>query len=130
MHRRRHRPASLFKRKQVPTDPGVYAWYEDGEAIYVGKASSLRERVWSCHMGKGARMRNSAFRRNVAEDLGIANARDIYSGDCRLSAEEVSRVNARVLRCAVAWIRCATAARAVRLEARLKAEWTPPLTKR
>jgi hypothetical protein len=55
--------------QDVPTDAGVYAWYRDGVAIYVGKAVSLRARVWGNHLGRGSVMTSSAFRRNVAAHL-------------------------------------------------------------
>ena len=122
--------ADLTCKADIPADPGVYAWYEDDRPVYVGKGDELRERIWPCHMGRGARMRNSAFRRNVAEDLGIASAKAIYDGDYRLSAAETARVNERVRKCSVAWIPCETISEARDLERRMKAEWLPPLTKR
>lgn len=70
-------PASTFSANQVPTDPGVYAWYRDGAPVYVGKAGDLNQRVWKNHMGRGVVMTGSAFRRNVSQHLGIATAADI-----------------------------------------------------
>ena len=48
----------------LPVDPGVYALYRDGDRKYVGKADSLRDRVWKNHSGRGQLMTTSAMRRN------------------------------------------------------------------
>jgi len=40
-------------RAQVPDEPGVYLWRHDGQAVYVGMATSLRGRAWSKHLGAG-----------------------------------------------------------------------------
>jgi len=74
--RPRRKPADVLN-AGIPTDPGVYAWYRRGGAIYVGKADSLQQRLWSNHLGRGRVMTGSAFRRNVAQHLGIATANDI-----------------------------------------------------
>lgn len=128
--RPRRRAVELTRKADIPADPGVYAWYENNRPVYVGKGDRLRDRVWSCHMGRGARMRNSAFRRNVAEALGIAGAKAIYDGDYAVSAAELELINHRVGQCSVAWITCDEIASAKDLERRMKAEWMPPLTKR
>ncbi len=98
--------------------------------MYVGKAGALNGRVWKNHMGKGRSMKNSAFRRNVAEHLGIASARDIKSGSYRCSAEDALRVNTWIRECEIAWIVRRSETDAVSLEKEMKAEYTPPLTKR
>ncbi len=39
---------SIDQRNQLPTDPGIYKFYDDnGELIYVGKAKNIRKRVAS-----------------------------------------------------------------------------------
>jgi hypothetical protein len=38
-------PVASLTANQVPTAPGVYAWYRDGAYMYIGKASSLRDRL-------------------------------------------------------------------------------------
>jgi hypothetical protein len=114
----------------VPLDPGVYAWYRRGRAAYVGKADCLRDRAWKNHMGQSATMGTSAFRRNVAKALGFGSSADIKAKRVRLAPDELAAVRAWILACSVAWVACPTKAAAVSLEARMKAEWMPPLTKR
>lgn len=120
----------VLTRDQLPLDPGVYSFWRDGKPVYVGKATSLRSRVWKSHGGRGAVMTGSAFRRNVAEHLGIASANDIYKRIYQPTDQEVSRVRAFIEGCEAAWITCPTEPAAVDLETRMKREWTPPLTKR
>lgn len=129
MHARPRRAVATLRREEVPPDPGVYAWYRRGDAIYVGKARSLRERVWGKHLGHGRAMTGSAFRRNVAQHLGIAAANEIYSGDYRCTDEDVLEVWAFIKGCHVAWITTATADEAGDLERGMKREWMPPLTR-
>lgn len=126
--RPRHSPRDLA-RADVPTDAGVYAWYRQGAAIYVGKASSLQTRLWSNHLGRGPVMTNSAFRRNVAAHLQIASANDIKTGAYQLTPPELLEVRTFIEGCAVAWVPCGDAADAEDLERRMKHEWLPPLTR-
>ena len=46
-------PVRELARAQVPDEPGVYLWRHDGQAVYVGMATSLRGRAWSKHLGAG-----------------------------------------------------------------------------
>jgi hypothetical protein len=130
MDRRPRHPSSTLTKAMVPTEPGVYAWYRRGRCVYVGKAKCLQDRVWGDHHGQGRSMGNSAFRRNVAEHLGIATANDIKEGRYRLSEEELKRVNRWTHGCDVAWLVSDTEEAAIDLEDRIKAEWKPRLTKR
>lgn len=125
----RHKITKLTK-GDVPLAPGVYAFYRGGEACYVGKAGNLQNRVWKAHCGNGQSMRNSAFRRNVAEHLGVATANAIYTKVHPPNPEEARRVRAWIEGCEVAWMTQPTEPEAVALETALKAEWTPKLTKR
>src|SRR5690348_8158660 len=86
----------------IPKRPGVYAWYEQGRAIYVGKASDLRTRL-GAHLSRGMSLGNSAFRRNIAEEMKIATARDIKSKARTLTKIEVARVTERAHACFLAW---------------------------
>jgi hypothetical protein len=124
---RRH--ASAVTREFIPIEPGVYAWYRDGERIYVGKADSLRARVFGSHLSASRSLTGSAFRRNVAEHLGIASSGRIKSRTVVLAEEQLAAVSAWIMSCKVAWLTCATKDEAVELETRLKAEFKPPLTK-
>jgi predicted GIY-YIG superfamily endonuclease len=121
-------PRELAK-SDIPADPGVYAWYRDGSAIYVGKADSLQQRLWSNHLGRGRVMTGSALRRNVAQHLGIATANDIKTLAYQPADDEVQAVRDFIDGCEVAWLTCATKPAAVKLEAEMKREWQPPLTR-
>lgn len=114
----------------IPPDPGVYALYRNAQAVYVGKAKSLRQRVWTNHCGKGKSMTSSAFRRNVAEHLGIASASAIKTGAYRPTPDDLRRVREWTEACDVAWVVCASEAAADALERSMKRQWKPPLTKR
>lgn len=75
-------------------------------------------------------MHDSAFRRNVADYLGIAEAKDIYKRVYRLSPEELSQVRSWIEECEVTWVTRATPSEAEAFEREIKAEWMPPLTRR
>jgi len=81
------------------------------------------------HLRHGASMTNSAFRRNVAAFLGIALSADIKSRRYLPGASDAARVWDWISGCEIAWIECATELDALLLEASLKAESKPPLTK-
>lgn len=125
----RHPPSTLEARV-APEVPGVYAWYRGGDRMYVGKADSLRDRVWGNHLGRGRGLSSSAFRRNVAAHLGFGGAAAIKAGDVVLTETQLDEVRQWITSCEVAWLTCATADAAVALETSLKQEFKPPLTKR
>jgi hypothetical protein len=114
----------------LPTAAGVYALYRGGARVYVGKAESLRDRVWKHHSARGAVMTSSAMRRNVAEHLGIATAADIKARRRRPTPEEAVQVREWLDRCEIAWRECPDELAAVALETAMKNEYLPPLTKR
>jgi len=118
-----------MKRSEIPQCPGVYAWYRDGKPVYVGKADDLRDRIWSRHLGQSFSLHWSSLRRNVAEHLGFGAANDIYEKRLRLDQNQRSAVRDWILACSIVWIECVTRDEAIRLEAEIKAEWMPPLTK-
>lgn len=122
--------AATLRRQDIPVGPGVYAWYDMGNAVYVGKADSLLERIWDCHLAQHPSMGNSALRRNVAEHLGFGTAADIKRRACKLTPDQVAAVNARVQSWSVAWIVCASSQMACHLESAMKIEWLPPFTRR
>lgn len=129
MDARPRREAASLTQADIPSSPGVYALYRDGEAVYVGKATILRSRLWNNHLRKGVSMTNSALRRNVAEFLGLASAADIKAGRYSPTALDARRVSEWIGEAEVAWIECDSVADAVLLEGALKAERKPPLTK-
>ncbi len=113
----------------VPEEPGVYAWYRARERMYVGKADSLRDRVWGNHLGQGRGLTSSAFRRNVAEHLGFGSSAEIKSGAIELSDDQLADVRSWIMSSEVAWLTCVAKADAISLETKLKDEFKPPLTK-
>jgi excinuclease UvrABC nuclease subunit len=129
MHASPRRGVRELTKTDIPEDPGVYAWYRDGEAIYVGKADCLRTRLWSKHLGRGPVMTGSAFRRNVTQELDLAKANDIKTKAYEPTAGEVRAVRAFIEDCEVAWVTTDTKAHALRLESRMKREWRPRLTR-
>jgi len=123
-----HRVPQL-RRRDIPTSPGVYALYRDGERMYVGKATSLQSRVGDQHGGQGASMTNSALRRNVCELLGIAAAADIKALRYRTTTTDAERVTEWPSGCAFAWIECASPAEALELETAMRVEFKPPVNR-
>jgi excinuclease UvrABC nuclease subunit len=130
MDREARRRFEDLSRDVIPTSPGVYALYRDGERTYVGKAKALRDRIWGNHARTGTSMTNSAMRRNVAELLGIATASEIKKREHVVTDADAAAVTSWLGSCEIAWLVCKTAADAIELEAQLKAEFKPPLTKR
>jgi excinuclease UvrABC nuclease subunit len=120
-------PAAALRKRDLPPPPGVYAWYRNGGPIYVGKATSLKDRVGR-HLGRGKSLTSSALRRNIAQHLGIATAAAIKSGGYRPTQDDVAAVRAFIEDCEVAWVVTATATEALDLETRMKAERRPILT--
>lgn len=80
-------------------------------------------------MGRGVVMTGSAFRRNVAAHLGIATSADIKARRYMPTRAEADAVVTWIRGCDVAWIVCPTEDDADDLEAGMKAELMPPLTK-
>jgi excinuclease ABC subunit C len=61
-----------FGKLNLPDTPGVYFWKEDGKILYIGKATSLRDRVRSYFSAdlihtRGPRMVDMVFRSNSIE---------------------------------------------------------------
>ena len=53
MNSQPRRAADELSSRDIPTTPGVYAWYRDGEPVYSGRAvgkTGLHERVWRNHL--------------------------------------------------------------------------------
>jgi len=129
MHGQPRHMAGELVRADIPTEPGVYAWYRQDVAIYVGKADRLQDRLWKNHLGRGRVMTGSAFRRNVAEHLGVSTAAAIKARAYQPDADELSRIRDFIEGCQVAWMVCYSKSAAPALETRMKREWKPALTK-
>ena len=126
-------PVRGFDPSLVPSQPGVYAFYRDGKPIYVGRAiasGGLQRRLKAQHLKTGNDLSWSAFRRNVAEHLGIASSTVTKQRPPQLTEDQVAPVNDWVAGCEIRWIACATEDEAAQLEVDLKNERKPPLTKR
>lgn len=132
MNRQTRRLARGITAHTVPISPGVYAWYRDGRAVYVGRATGsrgLRGRVWSNHLQTGTDLSRSSHRRNVCEYLGIAPTKTTSVRPTIMTASDVAPVNFWIGECETAWIVCASESEAKQLENGLKAEWMPPLSR-
>lgn len=133
MNRQPRHPVAALNTDDVPTLPGVYAWYLAGDAVYSGRAAGrtgLRGRIWSNHLATGVDLSRSSFRRNVCEHLGIANTTSTKARPPTLAPADVHLVNEWIRRCDIAWLECDSAVDARRLEKLLHAEWMPPLSRR
>lgn len=122
-----------ISKRDVPTLPGVYAWYRGGQPVYAGRAAGvagLRARIWANHLRTGNDLSRSSFRRNVCEYLGIAPTSTTTIRPTVMGVVEVDRINRWVRDCHIAWITCGSPAQAAALEKELLAEWLPPLSRR
>ena len=133
MHVQPRRAAASLTGKDIPTRPGVYAWYREGEPVYSGRAigaDGLHGRIWKNHLKTGDDLSRSSFRRNVCEHLGIAPTSKTTVRPTLMTAADIEPVNRWIRECEVAWIECQSAAGAEALEKALHAEWMPPLSRR
>jgi len=125
-------PVPAVRTATVPNRPGVYAFYCEGDRVYIGRAiatGGLRKRLCGMHLLTGADVSWSAFRRNVAEAQGVPTSVTRAHADT-LTDEQLDLLNRWVAGCEVDWIECSTAKDAAALEVSLKAEYKLPLTKR
>lgn len=123
---RPRRLASGVARGDIPSQPGVYAWFRDGQCVYVGKASDLRFRL-STHLGTSLDLSRSTLRSWVAvRELGLSRAHTRQRPTV-MTAEQVAVVNAWMRGCDLAWESTATREGAAALEAELLAAWRPPI---
>ncbi|CAN5613952.1 hypothetical protein BH24ACT14_BH24ACT14_03480 [soil metagenome] len=133
-HERAATPTHTGRRlRGHPDDPGVYAFYRDGTPVYVGvatRAGGLQRRLQREHLNTGHDLSRSAFRRNVAEHLGVATVAQAKQRPSVMTDEQVDAVNAWVAGCQVAWMETSSGKQAGQLEKELKSERRPPLTKR
>ena len=114
----------------MPDEPGVYLWRHDGQAVYVGMATSLRGRAWSKHLGAGVSLSGSSLRRNVCELLfGIPPNITGRPTKQKVTAEQAAAIRGWLLACEVSWLPSATAPEADQLERHLRGMFLPPLNR-
>lgn len=123
------RPVATLSARDLPAGPGVYTWWRDGAAVYVGEAkTSLRQRL-SAHLATGPDLSRSTLRRSVAlAELGIPRAVSAQRPTV-VSQTDVDAVSRWLRGCELAWLECATGEEAHLLEKALRAEWLPPLNR-
>ena len=120
------RAASTLTRLDIPTSAGVYAWFQSDECVYLGKASSLRSRLRT-HLGTSNDLSRSTLRSWVAvRELGLDRAHTRHRPSL-MTTEQVAVVNAWIRSCDLAWVETDTNEDAAALEARLLADWRPPI---
>jgi GIY-YIG catalytic domain len=121
----RHANATL-SRGEIPRSPGVYAWFQDGECVYVGKATSLRERL-SKHRSTSLDLSRSTLRATVAAtELGITRSL-ARSRPTVMTPEQIAVVSKWFSTAEVSWRECQTQMEADTLERRLRSSWMPVL---
>jgi len=123
-------PVRELARAQVLDEPGVYLWRRDGQAVYVGMATSRRGRAWSKHLGAGVSLSGSSLRRNVCELLfGIPPNITGWPAKQKVTAEQAAAIRDWLLACELSWLPCSTAHEADQLERRLRGTFLPPLNR-
>lgn len=121
----RHANAAL-PRAAIPEEPGVYAWFQDDECVYVGKASNLRDRL-GAHRRTSLDLSRSTLRASVAvQELGVTRSH-ARSRPSLMTPAQIEAVNSWFQRASVAWLCCQTVGAAETLETRLRMAWMPPL---
>lgn len=119
-----------LSRSEVPDVSGVYLWRHDGQAVYVGMATSLRGRAWSKHLGAGVSLAGSSLRRNVCELLfDIPPNITGRPTKQKVTPEQATAIRDWLLVCELSWLLCATVHEADQLERRLRNAFLPPLNR-
>ena len=115
-----------LSRSEIPRSPGVYAWFRDGECVYVGKASNLRRRIGT-HLSTSLDLSRSTLRASVAvTTLGITR-KHARSRPTVMTPEQIAVVTAWFAAAEVNWLECKTRDEAHSLEGRLRKSWMPSL---
>ena len=124
----KYRPRGL-QRGDVPTGPGMYIWFCEGEPVYVGVAAGaqgLKGRL-RAHLAKGTDLSRSTLRAGVAvAELGVTRAYARQRPSV-MTATEIACINDWLAGCELGWHECSSAIAAHALEFSLRREWAPPL---
>ncbi|NYF16008.1 excinuclease UvrABC nuclease subunit [Microbacterium sp. AK009] len=113
-------------RPDIPAKPGVYAWFRDGECVYLGKASDLRSRLGT-HLGTSLDLSRSTLRSWVAVRELNLDREYTRRRPTVTTAPQVAIVNAWLRSCELTWVVTATKEDAALLEGRLLAAYRPPI---
>lgn len=118
--------AGTLKPAQIPSGPGVYAWFHEGECVYLGKASSLRSRLGT-HLATSLDLSRSTLRSWVAvRELGLQREYTRQRPSV-MTPEQVRVVTGWIHSCELTWIETESAISAAELESALLARWSPPI---
>ena len=118
--------ARLLQIRSIPDGPGVYAWFREGDCVYVGKASNLRMRL-RAHLATSLDLSRSTLRSWVAvRELGLPRE---YTRrrPTAMTAVQVAVVNDWLSRCELTWVPTRSKDEADFLEASLLGSWRPPI---
>lgn len=106
----------------------MYGWFRDGQCMYVGKASSLRQRL-STHLRTSLDLSRSTLRATVAErQLGVSRA-TARARPSVMTPDQVAVVNRWIAECDIVWITCPSPVAAAELERVLRGERMPVLNR-
>ncbi|MFB9309793.1 hypothetical protein BJY17_000750 [Agromyces hippuratus] len=118
--------SSALNKAEIPAQPGLYAWFRDGECLYLGIAGDLRDRLTS-HRSASNDLSRSTFRSWVAVHvLGLDRATTRQRPSI-VTDDQARAVNAWIAACDLAWLTQATREDAAVLESSLLAEQQPLL---
>lgn len=126
----RRSPRSIG-RGGIPTDPGVYIWFKNGEPVYVGEGrgqEGLRGRI-RFHRATGVDLSRSTLRASVAVDLLGVERAYARQRPSVMTEEQIYKVNEWLAGCEIGWIVCSSEKEAHSLEVSLRDEWLPPLNR-
>lgn len=111
---------------EIPRSPGVYAWFQDGECVYVGKARNLRARLGT-HLSSSLDLSRSTLRASVAvKTLGVTR-KHARSRPTVMTPEQIAVVSEWFATAEISWLECETREEANALERRLLASRMPAL---
>lgn len=111
---------------EIPRSPGVYAWFQDDECVYIGKASNLRARL-STHLSTSLDLSRSTLRASVAVKMLGVTRKHARSRPTVMTPEQIAVVSEWFATAEISWLECDTREEANALERRLLASRMPAL---